>query len=172
MNAHIVLPMVMVVPIERLADRPAYHRDQTAFENSMPEHVLARSVIQGPAASAAHARRSYRCAGSVFEPLVPCRPPGALALLGLLLPLLGDNVLTIASFTPTYWYIKANNEIAAAASFNATNLQSIFTSMVLVLAFGVAVLAVTLIVGVVYALMNIVVDVVHAMLDPRVAENL
>lgn len=59
--------------------------------------------------------------------------------------LLGDNVLTIASFTPTYWYIKANNEIAAAASFNATNLQSIFTSMVLVLAFGVAVLAVTLV---------------------------
>lgn len=59
--------------------------------------------------------------------------------------LLGDNVLTIASFTPTYWYVKANNEIAAAASFNADNLQSIFTSMVLVLAFGVAVLGVTLV---------------------------
>lgn len=59
--------------------------------------------------------------------------------------LLGDNVLTIASFTPTYWYIKANNEIAAAVSFNADNLQSIFTSMVLVLAFGMAVLGVTLV---------------------------
>ena len=59
--------------------------------------------------------------------------------------LLGDNVLTIASFTPTYWYVKANNEIAAATSFNAANLQSIFTSMVLVLAFGVAVLGVTLV---------------------------
>ncbi|MDO9490629.1 ABC transporter permease [Acetobacterium sp.] len=59
--------------------------------------------------------------------------------------LLGDNVLTIASFTPTYWYIKANNEIAAAVSYNADNLQSIFTSMVLVLAFGVAVLGVTLV---------------------------
>ncbi|AWW27737.1 MULTISPECIES: ABC transporter permease [unclassified Acetobacterium] len=59
--------------------------------------------------------------------------------------LLGANVLTIASFTPTYWYIKANNEIAAAVSFNANNLQSIFTSMVLVLAFGVAVLGVTLV---------------------------
>jgi len=59
--------------------------------------------------------------------------------------LLGDNVLTIASFTPTYWYIKANNEIAAAVRFNADNLQSIFTSMVLVLTFGVAVLGVTLV---------------------------
>jgi ABC-2 type transport system permease protein len=59
--------------------------------------------------------------------------------------LLGDNVLTIASFTPTYWYVKANNEITAAVNFNADNLQSIFTSMVLVLAFGVAVLGVTLV---------------------------
>lgn len=59
--------------------------------------------------------------------------------------LLGANVLTIASFTPTYWYVKANNEIAAAVSFNANNLQSIFTSMVLVLAFGVAMLGVTLV---------------------------
>ncbi len=59
--------------------------------------------------------------------------------------LLGANVLTIASFTPTYWYVKANNEIAAAVNFNANNLQSIFTSMVLVLAFGVAVLGVTLV---------------------------
>ncbi|MBU4439731.1 MAG: ABC transporter permease [Acetobacterium sp.] len=59
--------------------------------------------------------------------------------------LLGANVLTIASFTPTYWYVKANNEITAAVNFNADNLQSIFTSMVLVLAFGVAVLAVTLV---------------------------
>lgn len=59
--------------------------------------------------------------------------------------LLGANVLTIASFTPTYWYVKANNEIANTVSFNADNLQSIFTSMVLVLAFGVAVLAVTLV---------------------------
>ncbi len=59
--------------------------------------------------------------------------------------LLANNVLTIASFTPTYWYVKANNEIAAAVSFNADNLQSIFTSMVLVLTFGVAVLGVTLV---------------------------
>ncbi len=59
--------------------------------------------------------------------------------------LLGNNVLTIASFNPTYWYVKANNEIAAAVSYNADNLRSIFTSMVLVLGFGIAVLGVTLV---------------------------
>ncbi|AFA47498.1 ABC transporter permease [Acetobacterium woodii] len=59
--------------------------------------------------------------------------------------LLGGNVLTIASFNPTYWYVKANNEIAAAVSYNADNLRSIFTSMVLVLGFGIAVLGVTLV---------------------------
>lgn len=60
--------------------------------------------------------------------------------------LLGENVLTIASFTPTYWYVKANNEISAAVSFNAESLTSIFTSMLLVLTFGIAVFAVTLVI--------------------------
>ncbi|MEA4805812.1 MAG: ABC transporter permease, partial [Acetobacterium wieringae] len=54
-------------------------------------------------------------------------------------------VLASASCPPTYWYVKANNEIANAVSFNADTLQSIFTSMVLVLAFGIAVLGVTLV---------------------------
>lgn len=72
---------------------------------------------------------------------------GTSFLSGVFVPqeLLGPNVLMIASFTPTYWYVKANNEIAAAANFNTDTLQSIFTSMVLVLAFGVAVLGVTLV---------------------------
>ena len=59
--------------------------------------------------------------------------------------LLGANVMTIASFTPTYWYVKANNEITAAVTFNAANLTSIFTSMIVILGFAVAVLAVTLV---------------------------
>ncbi|WP_303866444.1 ABC transporter permease [Acetobacterium wieringae] len=72
---------------------------------------------------------------------------GTSFLSGVFVPqeLLGNNVLTMASFTPTYWYVKANNEITSAVNFNVDNLQSIFTSMVLVLAFGVAVLAVTLV---------------------------
>ena len=72
---------------------------------------------------------------------------GSSFIAGVFVPqeLLGEQVLTIASFTPTYWYVKANNEIANTVTFNADSLESIFTSMLLVLAFGVAILAVTLV---------------------------
>lgn len=60
--------------------------------------------------------------------------------------LLGNGVLTLASFTPTFWYVKANNDITTATSFNANNLSSIFSSMLLVFAFGLAVLAITLVI--------------------------
>lgn len=73
---------------------------------------------------------------------------GTCFISGVFVPqsLLGANVLTIASFTPTYWYVKANNEISTAVSFNAESLTSIFTSMLLVLTFGIAVFAVTLVI--------------------------
>lgn len=73
---------------------------------------------------------------------------GTCFISGVFVPqaLLGKSVLTMASFTPTYWYVKANNDIASAVSFNAENLTPIFTSMLVVLAFGAAVLAVTLVV--------------------------
>ena len=73
---------------------------------------------------------------------------GTCFISGVFVPqaLLGKTVLTIASFTPTYWYIKANNDIAAAINFNTGNLIPIFTNMLVVLAFGAAVLAVTLVV--------------------------
>ena len=73
---------------------------------------------------------------------------GTCFISGVFVPqaLLGKTVLTIASFTPTYWYIKANNDIAAAINFNTENLMPIFTNMLVVLAFGAAVLAVTLVV--------------------------
>jgi ABC-2 type transport system permease protein len=60
--------------------------------------------------------------------------------------LLGDGVLTLASFTPTFWYVKANNDITSATTFNPGNLSSIFSSMLLVFAFGIAVLAITLVI--------------------------
>lgn len=60
--------------------------------------------------------------------------------------LLGKTVLTIASFTPTYWYVKSNNEIANMASFKTENLLPIFGNMFIIIGFAVAVLAVTLVV--------------------------
>jgi len=60
--------------------------------------------------------------------------------------LLGKTVLKIASFTPTYWYVKSNNDIANMANFKMENLMPIFSNMLIVFGFAVAVLAVTLVV--------------------------
>jgi ABC-2 type transport system permease protein len=58
--------------------------------------------------------------------------------------LLSKTVLKIASFTPTYWYIKSNNEISSLGDFNMQNLMPIFNNMLIIIGFAVAVLAVTL----------------------------
>lgn len=71
---------------------------------------------------------------------------GSCFLSGAFVPqaLLGKNVLRIASFTPTYWYIKSNNDIAALTNFNLANLTPIYNNMLILIGFAVAVLAVTL----------------------------
>jgi ABC-2 type transport system permease protein len=58
---------------------------------------------------------------------------------------LGKTVLTIASFTPTYWYVKSNNAIVDIVNFKLDNLMPVFLNMLIVLGFAVAVLAVTLV---------------------------
>jgi ABC-2 type transport system permease protein len=60
--------------------------------------------------------------------------------------LLGKTVLNIASFTPSYWYVKSNNSIANMVNFNTENLTPIFLNMLILIGFAVAVLAVTLVV--------------------------
>jgi len=73
---------------------------------------------------------------------------GSCFISGVFVPqvLLGKTVLNIASFTPTYWYVKANNDIVNIANFNIKNLMPIFSSMLIVLSFAVAVLSVTLVI--------------------------
>lgn len=73
---------------------------------------------------------------------------GTCFISGVFVPqiLLGKTVLTIASFTPTYWYIKSNNSIADMASINIENLMPVFGNMAIILGFAVAVLTVTLVV--------------------------
>lgn len=60
--------------------------------------------------------------------------------------LLGPGVLKLASFTPTYWYVKSNNTIADMVKFNMESLSPIFMNMLIVTGFTVAVLSVTLVV--------------------------
>lgn len=59
--------------------------------------------------------------------------------------LLSKGVLTIANFTPTYWYIKANNDIAGLANFNMENMAPIFRCMLIELGFAVAIISLALV---------------------------
>ncbi|WP_434796296.1 ABC transporter permease [Terrisporobacter vanillatitrophus] len=59
---------------------------------------------------------------------------------------LGETVISIAKFNPTYWYIKANEEISVLVNFNMDNLIPIINSMLIVLGFAIAILSVTLVI--------------------------
>jgi ABC-2 type transport system permease protein len=71
---------------------------------------------------------------------------GTCFISGVFVPqmLLGKTVLKIASFTPTYWYVKANNEIADLVNFGMENLTPVLSNMLIEFGFAAAVLAVTL----------------------------
>jgi len=59
--------------------------------------------------------------------------------------LIADSVLRIASFTPTYWFVKANNQIAKLTQFDFANLEPIFTSMLIQICFALAFFAAALV---------------------------
>ena len=51
--------------------------------------------------------------------------------------LLGDFALRIGSFTPTYWYVRANNHIGSLTVFNIETLKPVYSSMIVQIGFGV-----------------------------------
>lgn len=61
--------------------------------------------------------------------------------------LLSDTVLKIASFTPTYWYVRANNQIASMTNASTSNLQQIFYYFLIEFGFALAFFAVSLAIG-------------------------
>ncbi|MGV8980749.1 ABC transporter permease [Clostridium sp.] len=60
---------------------------------------------------------------------------------------LSDKAIAIASFTPTYWYVKANNIIGSLSNFSLDNLLPIFTYMLIELGFAIAIFSVALVVS-------------------------
>ncbi len=68
---------------------------------------------------------------------------------GMFVPqqLLGEPVLKLASFTPSFWYVKANNAISGLTKFNFESLSGIFTSMVIQLGFAIAIITIALVVS-------------------------
>jgi len=54
--------------------------------------------------------------------------------------MLGKTVLTIASFTPTYWFIKSNHLIAALSGFSLDSIAPVLFNMLIMMGFGAAAL--------------------------------
>ncbi len=72
---------------------------------------------------------------------------GLCFLSGVFVPqnLLGENVLAIAKFTPTYWYVKANRVIGNLTNFSADNLAPVITSLLIELGFAIALVSIALV---------------------------
>jgi ABC-2 type transport system permease protein len=60
---------------------------------------------------------------------------------------LSDKALTIASLTPTFWYVKANNVIGTLSNFSFDNLSEVFIYMLIELGFAMAIFSVALVVS-------------------------
>lgn len=61
--------------------------------------------------------------------------------------LLSKTALTIGSFSPVYWYVKANNTIGNLSNFNYDNLSPILTCMLIEIGFAIAIFSVALVVS-------------------------
>lgn len=73
---------------------------------------------------------------------------GSCFLSGVFVPaeFLGSTALKIASFMPTYWYVKANNQIAQLIHFDSAYIKPILSDMAIVFCFGIAFFALSLVV--------------------------
>lgn len=60
---------------------------------------------------------------------------------------LSQQVLAVARFTPTYWFIKANNTINNLSNFTFDNLIPAFNCMLIQLGFAIAILSVALVIS-------------------------
>ncbi len=70
-------------------------------------------------------------------------------LSGMFVPqqFLGKSVLRVASFTPSYWYVKNNNTIMDLTDYSFDSLKDILISMLIQLGFAVAITAICLVVS-------------------------
>jgi len=60
---------------------------------------------------------------------------------------LGESVLKVASFTPTYWYVRANDAIAALTSFRWDDIYEILGFMAIQIGFAAAIISIALVVS-------------------------
>ena len=60
---------------------------------------------------------------------------------------LGSAVLKVASFTPSYWYVKANSSIHSSLGYNARNVNEVFGYMAIQVGFAAVFIAIALVVS-------------------------
>ena len=74
---------------------------------------------------------------------------GSSFLCGAFVPqfLLGESVLTVARFIPTYWYIRGNNLIAGLNTFNSETLGPVLMTFAIQIGFLVAIIAVSMVIN-------------------------
>jgi len=73
-------------------------------------------------------------------------PLGFSFLGGVFIPqaFMGNGVLAAARYTPAYWYVKANDAVAAAKDLGSVDIVTVRSSILVVLCFGAAFLAIGL----------------------------
>lgn len=59
---------------------------------------------------------------------------------------MGDPVLKVASFTPAYWYVKANNTIADLTSYTYKNLSEVAGYLAIQLGFTAAIITIVMVI--------------------------
>jgi ABC-2 type transport system permease protein len=60
---------------------------------------------------------------------------------------LGESVLRLASFTPTYWYIKVNNTIVSLTGYQWDNVSEILAMMAVQIGFAAAFISIVMVVS-------------------------
>jgi ABC-2 type transport system permease protein len=60
---------------------------------------------------------------------------------------LGASVLKVASFTPTYWYVKANNALEMITTFKWTDISTVVGYMAIQIGFAAAIISIALVVS-------------------------
>lgn len=60
---------------------------------------------------------------------------------------LGSFVLKIASFTPTYWFVRANNMIAGLTQFDFASMEHVLSGMLVQVCFALAFFAVAMVIA-------------------------
>lgn len=123
------------------------------FKNSLSMNTVC-FIINSLAFAICGASMSFLIGNSIKGPnAIPAIsnvvPLGLCFISGVFVPMefLGKSALQIASFTPTYWFVKANDQIAELTQFHLANLEPILSSMLIQLGFALAFFAAALVIS-------------------------